>query len=66
MKVADGLKSLRSQLTTASIVVLGMHDTASGAGHEVPMDAQLTATLAAFKGALRPQFDWVAWLHGGQ
>lgn len=57
----------RRQQTTVSIVVLGMHPIASGrghgGGHEIVMDAQLSATLAAFKGALRPQLDWVAWLH---
>jgi CheY-like chemotaxis protein len=55
----------RRQRTTVSIVVLGVHPMASGGGHEALMDAQLTATLAAFKGALRPQLDWVAWLHAG-
>jgi hypothetical protein len=53
----------RRQQSTVSIVVLGLHHAASGTGREVQLDAQLTATLAAFKGALRPHLDWVAWLH---
>jgi CheY-like chemotaxis protein len=53
----------RRQQSTVTVVVLGLHHTASGGGREVHMDAQLTATLAAFKGALRPQLGWVAWLH---
>lgn len=53
----------RRQQATVSIVVLGMHHSAGGGGQELLIDAQLSATLAAFKGALRPQLDWVAWLH---
>jgi GGDEF domain-containing protein len=53
----------RRQHTSLSIVVLGVHPMTRGGGHEVHMDTQLTATLAALKGALRSQLDWVAWLH---
>jgi DNA-binding response OmpR family regulator len=55
----------RRRQTTVSIVVLGMQQLAGGAGQELLLNAQLTATFAAFKGALRPQLDWVAWLHAG-
>jgi hypothetical protein len=57
------INQARRQRTTVSIVVLGVHPIAIGGGNDVLMDAQLTATLAAFKGALRPQLDCVAWLH---
>lgn len=55
----------RRQQTPVSVVVLGLQQVASGVGQEMVTSAQLTAILAAFKSALRPQLDWVAWLHAG-
>jgi CheY-like chemotaxis protein len=42
-----------------NVIAMGVHPSQQDA----VTDAQMSATLAALKGSLRPQLDWVAWLH---
>lgn len=55
---AEIMLAQRTQ-STVNIIALGVHPSQQ----EAVSDSQLTATLAALKGSLRPQLDWVAWLH---
>ena len=55
---AEIMLAQRTQ-STVNIIALGVHPSQQ----ETVSESQLSATLAALKGSLRPQLDWVAWLH---
>jgi CheY-like chemotaxis protein len=55
---AEIMLAKRTQ-STVNVVALGVHPS----HQEEVSESQLSATLAALKGSLRPQLDWVAWLH---
>jgi CheY-like chemotaxis protein len=55
---AEIMLAQRTQ-STVNVISLGVHPSQQ----EVVSESQLSATLAALKGSLRPQLDWVAWLH---
>ncbi|MGC3982373.1 MAG: response regulator [Steroidobacteraceae bacterium] len=54
----------RSRGDTINVAVLGVHGAQNARGtREAISEEQLSAVLGSLKSAVRPKFDWVAWLH---
>lgn len=54
----------QSRNETVNMAVLGVHATHNSRGIREPVSQQqLSAVMAGLKSGIRPQLDWVAWLH---